>query len=164
MTATEASSSSSSSSSLPGPSAARRLSRWLTLWSIVAVALSPFALPTFGAGFLLGAGLIVAAVLLERRGIRARGALAAGIVAVGLSLASAGACGFLFLRTAEVTGSEERRQERVEQRFDQAFDAARSAPGAGSDVGDDADTVPGADSSAAAGPGVGVASPARGSR
>jgi hypothetical protein len=108
--------------------ARRRRARGLTLWAIVAVALSPFSLATFGAGFFLGGGLIAVSLILERRGLRARGPLVAGIVAVASSLAFAGACGWLVFRTAEVTGRDEARQDRVERRFDRAFDAAGGAP------------------------------------
>jgi hypothetical protein len=106
----------------------RRRARGLTLWAILALALSPFSLATFGAGFFLGAGLVVVSVVLQRRGYRVRGPLAAGLVAVASSLGFAGACGWLFLRTAEVTGREEARQDRVERRFDRAFEAAAEAP------------------------------------
>ncbi|MBM4282485.1 MAG: cytochrome d ubiquinol oxidase subunit II [Deltaproteobacteria bacterium] len=143
--------------SLPGPLSApsespdrrRQRARGLTLWAVVAMALSPFSVPTFGAGALLGMALIVVALLLERRGIRARGPLVAGIVAVASSLAFAGACGFLVLRTAEVTGREEARQDRVERRFDRAFDAAGRAPPSGTGQrapGGDAGAYPGTDS------------------
>jgi hypothetical protein len=110
----------------------RRRARGLTLWAVVAVVLSPFSLATFGAGLFLGVGLIVASLLLERRGARARGPLIAGIVAVASSLISAGACGWLVFRTAEVSGREEARQERVERRFDRAFEAAGGAPASSS--------------------------------
>lgn len=95
--------------------------RGLTLLSILAVALSPFSIPTFGVGAALGVFLIIAGALLERRKLRARGPIAAGIVALVLSAVSAGACGWFVLRPAEVKGREERRQDRVEDRFDEAF-------------------------------------------
>jgi hypothetical protein len=126
--ASEASDASSSDVLVEPELRRQRRARGLTLWAIVAVVVSPFSLPSFGAGFLLGAGLVVVSVLLERRGVRARGPLIAGIVAMVSSLAFAGACGFLFLRTAEVTGREEAHQDRVERRFDRAFDAAGDAP------------------------------------
>jgi hypothetical protein len=111
---------------------AKRRARGLTLWAIIAVALSPFSVATFGAGLVLGVGLIVVSLVLERRGLRARGPLAAGIAAVASSLLFAGACGWLVLRTAEVTGREEARQDRVERKFDRAFDAAGGAPASSS--------------------------------
>lgn len=140
---------------------ARRRARGLTLWAFIALVLSPFSVPTFGAGFILGGLLIVVCVILWRRGLDARRPLAAGIVAVSISVVSAGACGVLFLRPAEVVGGEARRQGRIERRFDRAFDAAADAPEAGaaseSDIdggnppdvggsGDDADTLLDADS------------------
>jgi hypothetical protein len=127
----------------------RRRARGLTLWAICAVGLSPFAVPTMGAGLFLGVGLIVVALVLERRGLRARGPLVAGIVAVVSSLGFAGACGMLVLRTAAVSGREEARQDRVERRFDRAFDAATAAPARDPDehrdAGDDGEANVGAD-------------------
>lgn len=102
--------------------------RGLTLLSIVALGLSPFSVPTFGAGTALGVVLIGIAIILERRGYRARGPLAAGVVSVVVGATSAGACGWFVLRTAEVTGKEEIRQDRVEDRFDQAFENSERAP------------------------------------
>ena len=117
---------------MSGPSGVERLSlpraRGLTLLSIVAVGLSPFSVPTFGVGTALGVVLIGTAIILERRGYRARGPLAAGVIAVVVGATSAGACGWFFLRTAEVTGKEEIRQDRVEDRFDKAFETSERAP------------------------------------
>ena len=114
----------------------KRPARGLLAWSIVALVLSPFSIPTFGIGLALGIGLIVVAAIFQKRGFDARGHLAAGIVAVTLGVASAGACGWLFLRPAEVTGSEAVRQNRVEARFDRFFDNATDAPaGTGADAG-----------------------------
>ncbi len=106
----------------------KRPARGLLAWSIVALVLSPFSIPTFGIGLALGVGLIVVAAVFQKRGFDARGHLAAGIVAVALGVASAGACGWLFLRPAEVTGKEAVRQNRVEARFDRFFDNASDAP------------------------------------
>jgi len=102
--------------------------RGLTLMSIVAVGLAPFAIPTFGVGIALGVFLIVTALILQHRGYRARGPLVAGIFAVVIGGVSAGACGFFVLRTAEVSGKEERRQDRIEDRFDKAFEKSEQAP------------------------------------
>ena len=111
---------------------AQRLSkpraRGLTLLSTVALLLSPFSVATFGIGIGLGVVLIGTAIILERRGFRARGPLAAGIVAVVVGGTSAGACGWFVLRTAEVTGKEEVRQDRVEDRFERAFENSERAP------------------------------------
>ncbi len=116
----------------PTKAKARRLdkkpARGLLAWSIVAVLLSPFSIPTFGIGVGLAIGLIVVAAVFQKRGFDARGHLAAGIVSLCIGLASAGACGWLFLRPAEVTGREAVRQERVENRFDRFFDRATDAP------------------------------------
>jgi hypothetical protein len=105
-----------------------RPAKGLTLWAILAVALAPFSVATFGAGFVLGGGLIVVSLLLERRGFRARGPLVAGVVAVVLSAVSATAFSWFVLRPAEVTGREEVRQGRVERGFDRAFEEAGRAP------------------------------------
>lgn len=102
--------------------------RGLTLLSIVALLLSPFSIPTFGTGMGLGVILIGIAIILERRGYRARGPLAAGVVSVVVGATSAGACGWFVLRTAEVTGREEVRQDRVEDRFDKAFEKSERPP------------------------------------
>ena len=113
----------------------QRPARGLLAWSIIALVLSPFSIPTFGIGLALGIGLIVVAAVFQRRGFDARGHLAAGIVAVTMGFASAGACGWLFLRPAAVTGTEAVRQNRVEARFDRFFDTATDAP---ADTGADA--------------------------
>ncbi|HEY1100878.1 MAG TPA: hypothetical protein VGF99_18205 [Myxococcota bacterium] len=94
----------------------------------MALVLSPFSIPTFGVGLALGIGLIVVAAVMQHRGFSARGPLAAGIIAVTIGLASAGACGWLVLRPAEVKGREAVRQERVENRFDRFFSNATDAP------------------------------------
>ena len=106
----------------------KKPARGLLAWSIVAILLSPFAIPTFGIGVALAIGLIVVAAIFQKRGFDARGHLAAGIVALSLGLVSAGACGWLFLRPAEVTGREAVRQDRVESRFDRFFNNATEAP------------------------------------
>jgi len=106
----------------------KRPARGLLAWSIVAIVLSPFSIPTFGVGLALGVGLIIVAAIFQRRGFDARGHLAAGIVAVTLGVVSAGACGWLFLRPAEVTGKEATRQNRVEAKFDRFFNNATEAP------------------------------------
>ena len=98
--------------------------RGLLVWSVVALAMSPFSIPTFGVGAALAIGLIVVAAVLQSRGFDARRPLAAGIVALSLNAVSAGACSWLVLRTAEVTGREAVRQDKVEDRFDKAFDNA----------------------------------------
>jgi hypothetical protein len=76
----------------------------------------------------MGLLLLVVSVVLRRRGVHTRGLFLAGLLAVTLSLVSAGACGWLVLRTAQVSGREEARHDRVERRFDRAFDAAGRAP------------------------------------
>ncbi len=108
---------------LPAPRA-----RGLTLLSILALVSAPFSIPTFGLGVGLGGFLIVAALVLNRRGFRARGPLIAGIVSVVVGCGSAGACGWFVLRTAEVTGRDELRQDRVEDLFDRAFEESEEAP------------------------------------
>jgi hypothetical protein len=102
--------------------------RGLLVWSVVALAMSPFSIPTFGVGAALAVGLIVVAGILQSRGFDARRPLAAGIVALSLNAVSAGACSWLVLRTAEVTGREAVRQDKVEDRFDKAFDNATAPP------------------------------------
>jgi hypothetical protein len=107
---------------------AKRRARGLTLWAIIAIALSPFSIPTSGFSFVVALGLVGVALLMRFRGFNATRPLIAGIVAVSGNLVSAGACSYLFLRTAEVTGREAVRQDRVEDRFDEAFDDAEDAP------------------------------------
>jgi hypothetical protein len=102
--------------------------RGLAAWSVVALLLSPFAISTFGIGAALAIGLVVVSAVLQARGFDARRPMAAGIVALVINLSSAGACGWLVLRTAEVTGREAVRQNTVERRFDRAFDNATAPP------------------------------------
>jgi hypothetical protein len=130
----------------------RRVVRGMWAWSALALVLAPFSVPTFGAGIVLGIGLIGVGVVFQRRGFAARRYIAVGVTAVVLGVASAGACGWFVLRPAEVTGREERRQDRVESKFDSAFDNAANAPGAEADVGHTTDD---------AGPAVDADSPAR---
>jgi hypothetical protein len=115
---------------LPKPRA-----RGLTLISFLALVLSPFPIPTFGVGIALGVFLIVVCAVLMKRGYRARAPLAAGIVAVVVGAASAGACGWFVLRTVEVTGGEEVRQDRVEDRFERAFEDSVRAPNKSNETG-----------------------------
>ncbi|MDP2341736.1 MAG: hypothetical protein Q8O67_12325 [Deltaproteobacteria bacterium] len=128
---------------LPKPRA-----RGLTLISILALVLSPFPIPTFGVGIALGVFLIVACIVLTRRGYRARAPLAAGVVAVVVGAASAGACGWFVLRTVEVTGGEEVRQDRVEDRFERAFEDSERAPNNAKESVRDAGVAPDAQSPA----------------
>lgn len=117
------------SSKAAGPSIlSRPRARGLTLLSVTAMGLAPFSIPTFGVGIALGVFLIITSFLLTRQGYRARGPLLAGIISVGLGCASAGACAWFVLRTAEVTGTEEAHQDRVEDRFDRAFSGSKSEP------------------------------------
>jgi hypothetical protein len=119
----------------------RRRARGLTLWSVLVLVMSPFSIPTFGMSGVLAVALVIVAGLLQWRGLDARRPMAAGIVAVCLNALSAGACSWLVLRTAEVTGIEAIRQEGVEQDFDRAFDEATKPPSReGTAVRDDAMT------------------------
>jgi len=104
--------------------------------------MSPFSIPTFGMSGVLAVALIIVAGLLRWQGFDARRPMAAGIVAVCLNALSAGACSWLVLRTAEVTGIEAIRQEGVEQDFDRVFDEATKPPSrtTGTAVRDDATT------------------------
>ena len=102
--------------------------RGLAAWSVVALLLSPFAINTFGIGAALAIGLVVVSAVLQARGFDARRPMAAGIAALAINASSAGACGWLVLRTAEVTGREAVRQNNVELRFDRAFDSATAPP------------------------------------
>lgn len=106
----------------------RRRARGLTLWSALVLLMSPFSIPTFGMSGVLAVALVIVSALLQWRGFDARRPLAAGIVAVCLNVLSAGACSWLVLRTAEVTGIEAIRQEGVEQDFDRVFDEATKPP------------------------------------
>lgn len=130
----------------------RRRARGLTLWSIIVIVMSPFSIPTFGMSGVLAAALVIVAALLHWRGLDARRPLAAGIVALCLNGLSAGACSWLVLRTAEVTGVEAVRQEVVEDRFDEVFKEATRPPtreGTRADVsGGDAGPAVDADSAA----------------
>lgn len=135
----------------------QRRARGLTLWSVMALLLSPFSIPTFGVSGALAAGLVIVASLLQWRGLDARRPLAAGIIALCLNGLSAGACSWLVLRTAEVTGFEAVRQEAVEDRFDQVFkDATRAPTGGPAGV-----TVDGGVTGGDAGPVVDADSPAQ---
>jgi hypothetical protein len=118
----------------------RRRARGLTLWSVLVLLMSPFSIPTFGMSGVLAVALVIVAGLLQWRGFDARRPMAAGIVAICLNGLSAGACSWLVLRTAEVTGIEAIRQEGVEQDFDRVFDEATKPPSRGTAVRDDATT------------------------
>lgn len=119
----------------PVPSAAR--ARGLTLWAIVAVAMSPFSIPTGGVSVVVALGLIAVALVMRFRGFNATRPLVAGVVAVCGNMISAGACSYLFLRPAEVSGHEATRQDRVEDRFDRAFDRATEVTPQGDGSKDD---------------------------
>ncbi len=110
------------------PSFERRRARGLTLWSVLALFLSPFPIPTLGMSAVIAAGLVVVALVLRWRGFDARRPLAVGIIALVLNAVSAGACSWLVLRTAEVGGSEAARQETIERDFDRVFEDATKAP------------------------------------
>lgn len=117
------------STGLPSPARAQHpRARGLAAWSVVALLLSPFAINTFGIGAALAIGLVVVSAVLQARGFDARRPMAAGIAALAINASSAGACGWLVLRTAEVTGREAVRQNNVELRFDRAFDSATAPP------------------------------------
>jgi uncharacterized protein (TIGR03382 family) len=78
------------------------------------------SVPSYGAGPALALVLLVTSLILRRRGYNVRRPLAAALSAV--------ACEELFLRTAEVTGADERRQDRVEDAFDRAFEEKAAPP------------------------------------
>lgn len=119
----------------------RRRARGLTVWSVLALVMSPFSVPTFGMSGVLAVALVIVAGLLQWQGLDARRPLAAGVVAICLNALSAGACSWLVLRTAEVTGIEAIRQQGVEQDFDRVFDDATKPPARpGTTVRDDATT------------------------
>ncbi len=106
----------------------RRRARGLTLWSVIALVLSPFSIPTLGMSAVIAAGLVVVSLVLRWRGFDARRPCVAGIVALVLNAVSAGACSWLVLRTAEVGGSEAARQETIERDFDRVFEDATKPP------------------------------------
>ena len=133
----------------------RRRARGLTLWSVLVLVMSPFSIPTFGMSGVLAVALIVVAGLLQWQGFDARRPMAAGVVAVCLNAVSAGACSWLVLRTAEVTGREAIRQQGVEQDFDRVFDEATRPPSRSGTTVRDEVTVGGD-----AGPAVDADSPA----
>ncbi len=110
------------------PSFERRRARGLTLWSLLALFLSPFSIPTLGMSAVIAAGLVVVALVLRWQGFDARRPLAVGIVALALNALSAGACAWLVLRTAEVGGGEATRHETIDQDFDRVFEDATKPP------------------------------------
>ncbi len=109
----------------------RRRARGLTLWSLLALVLSPFSIPTLGMSAVIAAGLIVVALVLRWQGFDARRPLAVGIVALALNALSAGACSWLVLRTAEVGGGEATRHKTINQDFDRVFEDATKPPARG---------------------------------
>ncbi len=110
------------------PSFERRRARGLTLWSLIALVLSPFSIPTLGMSAVIAAGLVVVALVLRWQGFDARRPLAVGIVALALNAVSAGACSWLVLRTAEVGGGEATRHDSIEHDFDRVFEDATKPP------------------------------------
>lgn len=106
----------------------RKPTRHLGLLAFAAIALSFVAVPSWGAGAVLATLLLVIALVLRARGYDARRPIRAAIAAYVISAVSAGACQALFLRPAEVTGREERRQDTVEERFERAFETSEAPP------------------------------------
>jgi hypothetical protein len=106
----------------------RKPARHLTLLAFAAITLSFVAVPGYGAGPILGVILLAISLVLRRRGYDVRRPIAAAISAFVISALSAGACQLFFLRPAEVSGADERRQDRVEERFERAFETSEAPP------------------------------------
>lgn len=106
----------------------RKPARHLGLLGFAAIALSLVSVPSWGAGPLLATVLLAISLVLRRRGYDVRRPIAVAVTAYVISAISAAACQQLFLRPAEVSGKDERRQEKVEERFERAFEMSEAPP------------------------------------
>jgi hypothetical protein len=102
--------------------------RHLTLLAFAAIALSFVSMPSYGVGPALAVILLIVCAIQRSRGYDVKRPMIAGVSALAISAISAGSCWWFFLRPAEVSGREERRQDRVEQRFEDAFEKKEAAP------------------------------------